>query len=86
MERAEFARLVREVLAHLYDQPYLEKSPVRTLLASGDAPITVEELQRTLVEAIRQLQPSRGSPQYLPRWRRYRLLGLRYVEDRKSVV
>jgi CheY-like chemotaxis protein len=80
MERVEFARHVRDVLVHLYDQPYLERSPVRTLLASGDAPSTVEELQRTFVEAIRQLKPSRGSPQYLPRWRRYRHLCLRYLE------
>jgi CheY-like chemotaxis protein len=80
VERADFAQRVRDVLAHLYDEPYLEKSTVRTLLASSDAPTPVEDLQRAFIEAIQQLKPSRGSPQYVPRWRRYRLLCLRYLE------
>ncbi|MBI2942157.1 MAG: response regulator [Chloroflexi bacterium] len=79
MDREDFARNVREALAHLYDQPFLEQHPLRALLV-GESASPAEDLQRVLVEAIHQLKPSPGSPQYLPRWRRYRHLCLRYLD------
>lgn len=80
MNRGDFAQLVREALARLYDRPFLDGHPLRALLTAEEASGSADDLQRILVEAIQQLRPSRASPQYLPRWRRYRHLCLRYLE------
>lgn len=80
MDREQFSRYVREALAHLYDQTLLDTHPLGTLLApDGESP-AAGSLQQILVEAIQQLKPPHNSPQYLPRWRRYRHLYLRYLE------
>lgn len=78
MDEATFVASVREALAHLYDTVYLQRHPLARWLnlANGQA------LHRALLEAIRSQQPPPGSPATTPAWRLYRILVLRYLEDR----
>ncbi len=78
MDETTFAASVREALAHLYDTAYLQRLPLARwpTLADGQA------LHRALLEAIRAQQPPPGSPVTAPAWRLYRILVLRYLEDR----
>lgn len=81
IDREQFARLVREALPNLYEPELLAANPLRGLLVSENEPMPTDALQRILFEAIHQLMPSRGSPQYHPRLRRYQQLCLRYLES-----
>ena len=78
MDEATFAAGVREALAHLYDTAYLQRHPLARWLDLPDG----QTVHRTLIEAIRAQQPPPGSPATAPAWRLYRILVLRYLEDR----
>ncbi len=56
MDREQFARHVREALAHLYDPVFLREHPLRASLAPEGEPISGEGLQQILAEAIQQLK------------------------------
>src|SRR6185437_13914842 len=82
VDRAIFDGHVHEALSHLYDLPFLKRSPLVDLLGlrtrdgSGG---TV--LHRTLVEAIEQLKPPREVSPDAMAWKTYRSLVLRYVRS-----
>jgi CheY-like chemotaxis protein len=80
IDREQFARHVRESLGRIYDREYLEGHPLRECLVASPEPGSVETLQQILFEAIQQLKPSRGSPQFEQRLRRYEHARLRYLE------
>lgn len=78
MDEKTFAASVREALAHLYDTAYLQRHPLARWLGLKDG----QSVHRALIEAIRTQQPPSGSPATAPAWRLYRILVLRYLEDR----
>jgi CheY-like chemotaxis protein len=81
IDRARFEADVHEALAHLYDFPFLERSPVAERLelraARGGGPA----LHRRLVETIERLKPPRDVAADAVAWKVYRLLLLRYVRS-----
>lgn len=79
IDYARFGEQVRDALTKLHDPALLQTHPMRSLLAQNGGTLSVDELQRTLIEAIRQLRPTPGD-QSGSRWRRYRNVWLRYVE------
>lgn len=86
VSRAQFAELVQDALAHLYDNVYLQQHPLAHLLAAGpSASVRGRTLHRLLVEAIGQLKPSRDLPQFSTAWRKYQYFVLRYVEGRSAL-
>ncbi len=72
-----FIELVKDVLEHLYDFPYLQKLPLaQTLGGSSDH----SEIRRRMLAAIETLNPGPGIAFRAPPARVYSLLNLRYVE------
>ena len=59
MERAEFARLVRDALANLYDNAALETHPLADFLPKpAEAKVSrAEHLRAALLKAIESLRP-----------------------------
>ncbi|MCS7220850.1 MAG: response regulator [Anaerolineae bacterium] len=83
IDRAEFAQLVREALANLYDFAALETHPLAVLLPKlqGQPKSRADCLREQLLRAIEQLQPpDRALPTNAPEWRPYLILYGRYVE------
>lgn len=80
MDRETFARLVREALAHLYDEAYLESHPLAELLIPTTEAPEGASLHRLLLQAIESLRPAPHVPSTAPLWRPYLALSLRYVE------
>lgn len=84
MDRRHFARLVRQALAHLYDQAYLQGHPLATALAArGNAVASGQTVHRLLLEAIGALRPPPRIPPTAAAWRSYQVLTLYYVEGRE---
>mgnify|MGYP003862066147 CR=1 FL=1 len=80
MDRETFAGLVREALAHLYDEAYLESHPLADLLIPATETPEGASLHRLLLQAIESLRPAPHVPSTAPLWRPYLALSLRYVE------
>jgi CheY-like chemotaxis protein len=83
MERMEFARLVRDALANLYDNAALETHPLADFLPKpAEAKVSrAEHLRAALLKAIESLRPPKGDdPRDAIPWRPYRILHGRYVE------
>lgn len=82
VNRTDFDGHVHEALSHLYDLPFLKRSPLvdrlglRTRDGSGGT-----ALHRTLIEAIEQLKPPREVSPDAMAWKTYRSLVLRYVRS-----
>lgn len=77
-----FVQQVQDVLAHLYDYPYLQTHPLAEQLRLGNdmPPRERMRLLRTAVlEAIGDLNPGSGVPFRSPQARVYNVLNLRYV-------
>jgi CheY-like chemotaxis protein len=85
LNKETFAAWVHEGLAHLYDAAYLQTHPLGNCF--GFAPATAHErgqlLRQILLEAIEVLRPARAVSAQSAPWRAYRILELRYLEERK---
>src|SRR5690348_14681716 len=80
LSREEFARQVREVLARLYDVPYLPNHRLAHVPPAAGGEAVGKVLQRALREAIESLRPGEA-PSGGPRaGRSYDLLRLRFHE------
>lgn len=81
-ERTDFDSHVHEALSHLYDLPFLQRSPLvdrlglRTRDGSGGT-----ALHRVLIEAVERLKPPREVSPDAMAWKTYRSLVLRYVRS-----
>ena len=74
---------IRDVLAHLYDYPYLQTHPLAGALdrSSAASPREAARLLRTQVlECIEELNPGMDVPLRSPAARSYNVLNLHYVE------
>ncbi len=83
MDRAEFAQLVRDALANLYDFATLETHPLATWLPkpSGYSGSRADRLRAQLLDAIEGLRPrEREYTAAVIEWRPYLILHGRYVE------
>jgi len=81
MEPSRFQDDVRDVLAHLYDRPYLQTHPLASLPVSHrPGELGGHALQRALIEAIEALKPASDVPYDSLPWRKYRYLYLRFVQ------
>jgi CheY-like chemotaxis protein len=80
--REEFDQWVSEALRRLYDSPALQSSPLTQLFMRDerDPLARGQRLRRLLLEAIRAMQPGKGTPTSTRDRRGYRLLELRYIE------
>ena len=81
MDPNQFRYQVRDALAHLYDQAYLETHPLVAFLKvdhSNEPRGTA--LQHVLLDAIQGLRPSPDLPYSSVSWRKYRYLFLRYAQ------
>ncbi|MGH7863324.1 MAG: hypothetical protein ACREOS_13965, partial [Candidatus Dormibacteraceae bacterium] len=82
IERTVFDGQVHEALSHLYDLPFLRRSPLvdwlglRTRDGSGGT-----ALHRALVDAVERLKPPREVSPDAMAWKTYRSLVLRYVRS-----
>jgi CheY-like chemotaxis protein len=78
-----FVEQVKDVLAHLYEYPYLQTHPLALALRPSQEMSGRERMRflRTLVlETIESLNPGRGVDLRSPRARSYNMLSLHYVE------
>lgn len=82
VDRPTFDGYVHEALAHVYDLPFLQRSPLVDLFGlrkrdggGGTA------LHRTLIEAIEELKPPREVSPEAVAWKTYRSLQMRYVRS-----
>lgn len=82
LERETFVRYVHECLGHLHDLAYLDAHPLAGIVQGSRQARPGTTVRRTLDEAIARLKPETDVQQTSAslRWRRYRLLCLRYVE------
>jgi len=80
---SSFAEQVKDVLAHLYDYPYLQNHPLTDELQPGrrlSARERMRFLRRALLEAIEEMNPVPDVPSRSGRARAYDVLRLHYVE------
>jgi len=80
----DFARHVRDALGHLYDYTYLQCHPLALLFfphTPSEGPSRAQRLHRFLLEAVEELSPPQQASFDSHRWRGYRILSGRYVED-----
>ncbi len=83
MQYREFASLVREALAHLYDISFLNRHPLSTVLAPDARPgAGGQHVHRALLEGIEQLRPPERVSPASNAWRPYLALSLRYAEEK----
>lgn len=77
-----FAGWVREVLARLYDSPYLETHPLALYLVRDDSRYQPrsQRLRERVIETVRAMRPGANVPAHSPDWRAYRILELRYLD------
>ena len=83
VDRAEFAQLVRDALANLYDFATLETHPLATWLPKphGQSGSRADHLRAQLLSAIEGLRPpAREYAAGMVEWRPYLILHGRYVE------
>jgi len=82
INRAGFEIQVQEALAHLYDLPFLQRSPLLPYLVRQTPGVTGgKALHGALLEAIEQLKPPPEVSTEAIIWRIYRTLVLRYVRS-----
>ncbi len=80
-EFQQFAEQVRGVLAHLHDRAYLLAHPLTGLLTVGPSDTErLEQLRRTLLEAIGDLRNDPAAQPGSRIWRGHRILMRRYVD------
>ena len=80
---ADFRKLVKEALEHLYDPAYLATHPLLPQLATitNTSRLTrAQKLRGTLKEAIEAIRPQQDLPATAPEWRSYLALRYRYVQ------
>lgn len=77
----QFLEHLRGALNHLYDPDHLRQSPLAPLFGVADRFDTPYALQRTLIEAIEELEPGTGVPHHAPARQTYDLLFYRYVQQ-----
>ena len=78
-----FVGHIRDVLAHLYDYPYLQRHPLADELRPADHLSPQESmlsLRATILEAIEEMNPGPDVPLRSLRGRAYNVLDLYYVE------
>ena len=77
----QFVEYVHEALTHFHDRGYLLAHPLTALLTVGPTDAErVEQLRRTLLEAINELKNHPAGQPGSRSWRGHRVLVLRYVE------
>ncbi len=85
MESADFRKLVKDALEHLYDTAYLEVHPLLPHLTGGPDTVNrathAQKLRSLLKETIEMLRPPQGMPSRSPEWRSYLALRYRYVQE-----
>jgi CheY-like chemotaxis protein len=85
MESADFRKLVKDALEHLYDTAYLEVHPLLPHLTGGSDTVNrathAQKLRSLLKETIEMLRPPQGMPSRSPDWRSYLALRYRYVQE-----
>jgi CheY-like chemotaxis protein len=85
MESADFRKLVKDALEHLYDTAYLEVHPLLPHLTGGSDTANrathAQKLRSLLKETIEMLRPPQGLPSRSPEWRSYLALRYRYVQE-----
>jgi CheY-like chemotaxis protein len=75
-----FVELVRQALGSLHSRASLQGHPLGETLGAPGAPLSGQELQQRLLDAVGELKPAGAESQPGPHWRRYRYVWLRYVE------
>ncbi len=81
--KAEFRKLVKDALEHLYDTAYLATHPLLrqfTGIASANRFTRVQKLRSTLKETIESIRPQPTLPAQAPEYRSYLALYYRYVQ------
>jgi CheY-like chemotaxis protein len=81
--KAEFRKLVKDALEHLYDTAYLATHPLLrqlTGIASANRLTRVQKLRSTLKETIESIRPQPTLPASAPEYRSYLALYYRYVQ------
>jgi CheY-like chemotaxis protein len=80
---ADFRKLVKDALEHLYDPAYLATHPLLPqleTLTNANRLTRAQKLRSLLKEAIEAIRPQRNLPAHAPEWRSYRALQYRYVQ------
>jgi CheY-like chemotaxis protein len=83
-ESADFRKLVKDSLEHLYDTAYLEVHPLLPHLTSPDTAnraTHAQKLRSLLKESLEMLRPPQGLPSRSPEWRSYLALRYRFVQE-----
>jgi CheY-like chemotaxis protein len=77
---------VRDALLHLYDPVHLQEHPLLAHIGNEQAGTVVrsKRLRQALLDAVAALYPGAGVDTTSPAWRGYRILELRYLEDRPA--
>ncbi|MBC7237090.1 MAG: response regulator [Chloroflexi bacterium] len=86
--KEEFARQVRDAIAHLYDTAHLQNHPLCVLLdktSSSGAINSAQALRRVLLETIELLRPNAQLPYNAKEWRPYRVMFQHYVQRMPSL-
>jgi len=84
IESAEFRKLVKDALDHLYDTAYLEVHPLLPHLTGADTSnraTHAQKLRSLIKESVEMLRPPQGMPSRSPEWRSYLALRYRYVQE-----
>jgi len=82
-EPAITEELVRDALAHLYDNKHLSQHPLLSLLVRRRLPDPVaraQQLRGIIMEAISALRPASSLPPLSKEWRPYSVLAYRYLD------
>ncbi|HVC32752.1 MAG TPA: response regulator [Chloroflexota bacterium] len=81
LSMSQFRDDIRDVLAHLYDRPYLQTHALGDALVSHKpGEVGGQALKGVLLEAIEAMKPAADVPYDSVPWRKYRYLYLRYVQ------
>jgi len=81
--KAEFRKLVKDALEHLYDTAYLATHPLLrqlTVIATTNRLTRVQELRSILKEVVESIRPQSTLPATAPEYRSYLALYYRYVQ------
>lgn len=81
--KADFRKLVKDALEHLYDTAYLATHPLLRQLtgnATTNRLTRVQQLRSTLKETIESIRPQLALPAKAPEYRSYLALHYRYVQ------
>ncbi len=84
LESADFRKLIKDALEHLYDTAYLEVHPLLPHLTgagTSNRATHAQKLRSVLKESIEMLRPPQGMPSRSPEWRSYLALRYRYVQE-----